>query len=134
MYELLAHGSPVKFDEFDLSYCRRMSMGRGFYFTSDFEMAKVYSGSLDPIVARIRIENPYEIDGLVASNADVMSWARMFKMPDARERLLEAGYDGVAYREGDFVEAVAFHSEQLEVLGRYPSFEVAELMPAGAGI
>jgi len=126
MDEILAHGSRAVFDEFDLAFCRRTSMGRGFYFTSDFDMAHVYSGGDDPLVARIRIGNPYEIDASEASTVRIMEWARIFKHPDAREQLLASGYDGVVFRDGDFIEAVAFHPEQIEILGRHPSFEAAE--------
>lgn len=90
-------------------------------------MAQVYSGGRDPVVARIRIENPYEIDAFTTSTADVAEWARMFKMADARERLIGSGYDGVVYREGVFLEVVAFHAEQIENLGRHPSFEAAQV-------
>jgi hypothetical protein len=126
MDEILAHGSKVVFDEFDLAFCRRTSMGRGVYFTNDFDMAQVYSSGSDPIVARICIENPYEIDADVVTTSDVMEWARIFKQPDAREQLIASGYDGVVFREGGFIEAVAFHTEQIETMGRHPSFAAAE--------
>ncbi|NTF17129.1 DUF3990 domain-containing protein [Agrobacterium rubi] len=123
---VLAHGSAADFDTFDLSFCRRTSMGRGFYFTSSFEMAQVYSGGRDPIVARVQLDNPYEIDALLVPSEDVMAWARIFRMADAREQLIGSGYDGVIFREGDFIEAVAFHPEQIESLGRQPSFAASE--------
>jgi hypothetical protein len=122
MYQLLA----ADFEEFDLSFCRRMSMGRGFYFTSDFGMAQVYSGGRSPIVARIQIDNPYEIDASKVSNADIMEWARIFKMGDARERMIASGYGGVVYREGDFIEAVAFQPTQITIMGRHLSLEEAD--------
>lgn len=100
-------------------------MGRGFYFTSDIRMAQVYSAGRDPVIARVTLENAYEIDGLEASTSDVWEWARVFRREDARERLLAAGYDGAIYREGDFIEAVAFMPEQIESLGRHPGFEEA---------
>lgn len=123
--QVLAHGSSADFEEFDLSFCRRHSMGRGFYFTSDIAMALVYSGGADPIIARITMDNPYEIGGTEVPSADVMEWAKVFKFPDAREQLIAAGYDGAVFREGDFIEAVAFHPGQIESLGRHPSFEEA---------
>ncbi len=104
-------------------------MGRGFYFSSDIGMAQVYSGGRDPVIARITMGNAYEIDGHEASTADVREWAGVFKFPDARERLLAAGYDGAIYREGDFIEAVAFRPEQIESFGRHPGFEDA--VPGG---
>lgn len=131
--QVLAHGSSADFEEFDLSFCRRNSMGRGFYFTSDIQMAQVYSAGRDPIIARVTLENAYEIDGLEASTSDVWEWARAFRREDARERLLAAGYDGAIYREGDFIEAVAFMPEQIENLGRHAGFEEA-LAAEGAKI
>lgn len=125
--KVLAHGTRASFVEFDLSFCQRTSMGRGFYFTSDIGMAQVYSGGMDPIVARISIDSPYEIDGHEVAPSQVMEWARVFKSPDAREQLIAAGYDGAIYREGEFIEAVVFCREQIEILGRYPSFEEAVL-------
>jgi hypothetical protein len=126
MDEILAHGTKAVFADFDLSFCRRTSMGRGFYFTSDFGMAQVYSGGEDPLVARIRIGNPYEIDAGEASTTRIMEWAKIFKHSDAREQLLATGYDGVVFRDGDFIEAVAFHPKQIEAMGRHPSFAAAE--------
>jgi hypothetical protein len=118
--KVLAHGTRASFVEFDLSFCQRTSMGRGFYFASDIEMAQVYSGGMDPIVAIVTLGNPYEIDGEEVTPRDVMEWARVFKSPGAREQLMVAGYDGAIYREGEFIEAVAFLPEQIEILGRHP--------------
>ncbi len=104
-------------------------MGRGFYFTSDIAMAHVYSGGMDPVVARITIDNPYEIDGNDAATSEVREWARVFRFPDAREQLMAMGYDGVVYREGSFVEVSAFHAEQIESLGRHFSLEIVSPEP-----
>lgn len=126
--QVLAHGSSADFEDFDLSFCRRNSMGRGFYFTSDIRMAQVYSGGMDPIIARITMDNPYEIDGDEVSTAEISEWAKVFKHPDAREQLIAAGYDGAVYREGSFIEVSVFHPAQIESLGRHASFEEAVAM------
>lgn len=88
-------------------------------------MARLYAGGRDPNIARLHIAQPYEIDSHEATTAEVRAWSRIFSFEDAREQLIDQGFDGVVFREGDYIEVVAFHPEQIESMGRHPSFEAA---------
>jgi hypothetical protein len=114
---------------FDISYCKEGgAMGRGFYFSNDIALARQYSGGDLPIVAMITLENPYELDRDAVSFRERLVWGRMFRPNvDARERMISAGYDGVLFREGDYVEAVVFYPEQIESFGRRASLKDIEI-------
>lgn len=126
---LVCHGSRAEFDEFDLAFTPEAgsAMSRGFYFTNDIEMGRRYSGGADPYVATVSLENPYELDRDAVTFEERLTWGRAFR-PNrgSRERLIEAGYDGVVFREDDYVEVVVFFPEQIENYGRRASFEEVE--------
>jgi hypothetical protein len=127
---ILCHGTTTDFEEdgFDLSHCKEGgAMGRGFYFSNDVALGRQYSGGDLPIVAMITLENPYELDRDAVTYEERLGWGRMFRPNvDARERMIAAGYDGVLFREGDYVEAVVFYPEQIESYGRRAILEDLE--------
>ena len=59
----LCHGTDSEFQGFNVNECNECgAFGRGFYFSNDFELERVYSDGLDPVVAKVTLQNPYILD------------------------------------------------------------------------
>ncbi|TXR47026.1 hypothetical protein [Phyllobacterium endophyticum] len=57
------HGTDADFKGFDLSECNDSgAFGRGFYFSNDMELERQYSSGLDPVVAKVTLQNPYIVE------------------------------------------------------------------------
>ena len=119
----LCHGTAAEFQGFDVNECNQCgAFGRGFYFSNDFELERVYSNGLDPVVAKVTFQNPYVLDVNLPDD-EYLAAARIFRpVRNARERLIELGHDGVLLRQDGSVEAVAFYPGQIESHGRRPDF------------
>mgnify|MGYP001424656359 FL=1 len=111
---VLCHGSREDIDEFDLAMTRDgCTYGRGFYFTNDIGLGRVYSDGGDPYVVRITYENPYVVDLDLPYEERVGS--RMFRPNNGvRERLVDLGYDCVVVLQEGYVEMVVLHPEMIE--------------------
>jgi hypothetical protein len=121
----LCHGTDSEFQGFNVNECNECgAFGRGFYFSNDFELERVYSDGLDPVVAKVTLQNPYILDGCLPHD-EYLAASRIFRpVRHARERLIGLGYDGVVLRQDSHVETVAFYPSQIHSYGRRPDFPI----------
>ena len=112
------HGSPKEFEEFKLEYAgSKLAFGRGFYFVNDKRLAKSYSGEEGTVYScYIKMENPYVIKSPEMTFKEQLDRTRIFhKNPNAREDLIQMGYDGVMVKEDDgYMEVVVFQPNQIK--------------------
>lgn len=123
----LCHGTDSEFHGFNVNECNECgAFGRGFYFSNDFELERVYSNGLDPVVAKVTLQNPYILDVNLPDD-EYLAAARVFRpVRHARERIIGLGYDGVLLRQDSYVEAVAFYPRQIDSYGRRPDFPIPD--------
>ena len=110
----LCHGTDSEFQGFNFNECNECgAFGRGFYFSNDFELERIYSNGLDPVVAKVTMQNPYILD-MNLPDDEYLAASRVFRpIEHARERIIGLGYDGVLLRRDSYVEAVAFYPRQI---------------------
>lgn len=116
--EIMYHGSPKDFKEFNLEYCNNnLAFGKGFYFTNDRKLGKQYAGENGVNYAcYIKMTNPYIVQSPEMSFDEHLKKSRIFRNnPNAREDLIQQGYDGVMIKEDDgYMEVVVFNPNQIK--------------------
>ena len=124
---ILCHGTDADFKGFVLSECNDSgAFGRGFYFSNDMELERQYSNGLDPVVAMVRLQNPYILDKRL-SHDEWIAATRIFRpIEHARERLIGMGYDGVLLLQDSYIEVVAFYPRQIQGYGRRHDLAIPE--------
>ena len=127
MPKIVKHGTPNKFETFDLNKCGSHNdagwLGTGFYFYGDNDYeASHYAGSNGTVMeCYLNIRNPY-----IASyeDKDRLSELNSKEASDEfRAMLEEEGYDGVFYNDDLDEEWVAFYPEQIRLAN---SFDINE--------
>ncbi|CAN7209488.1 hypothetical protein LJR231_000616 [Phyllobacterium sp. LjRoot231] len=124
---ILCHGTHADFKGFDPSeYNESGAFGSGFYFSNDIELEQEYSNGLDPVVAKVTLQNPYILDKSLPYD-QCLAASRVFRpIEHARERLIGQGYDGVLLIQDTYVEVVAFYPRQIESHGRRPDLSIKD--------
>ncbi|WP_271899655.1 hypothetical protein [Candidatus Phyllobacterium onerii] len=124
---ILCHGTDADFRGFDFSECNDSgAFGRGFYFSNDMELERQYSNGLDPVVAKVTLQNPYVLDKRVSYDEWIAA-TRIFRpIEHARERLIGLGYDGVLLLQDSYVEVVAFYPRQIQSFDRSPDLAIPD--------
>ena len=89
-------------------------------------MGKEYSNGLDPVVAKVTLQNHYILDKSLPYDQRLAAARVFWKSKDARERLIAQGYDGVLLTQDSCVEVVAFYPEQIESYGRRPDLSISD--------
>ena len=119
---ILCHGTDADFRGFDFSECNDSgAFGRGFYFSNDMQLERQYSNGLDPIIARVTLQNPY----IFGKRLSYDEWIAA-PIEHARERLIGMGYDGVLILQDSYVEVVAFYPRQIQGYGRHPHLAIPD--------
>jgi len=113
---LMWHGTTKKFTVFDKSFLAPSgAYGPGFYFTSDYELAKMYSGDGEPVPAYLSIKKPWTQD-----RDEPYDSPRHRSFRGMSGQLRKKGYDGVLVIEGNYREAVALEPEQIMIVTGAP--------------
>jgi len=124
---IVCHGTDADFKGFDFSECNDSgAFGRGFYFSNDMELERQYSNGLDPVVAKVTLQNPYIIEKSLPYDGWITA-TRIFRpIEHARERLIGLGYDGVVLLQDGYVEVVAFYPRQIQNYGRRSELSIVD--------
>jgi len=109
---LMWHGTTKKFSRFDKSFLSPSgAFGSGFYFTNDYELAKLYSNGGEPIAAYLSIKRPW-----TQHRDKPYGSAKHPSFHGMSGHLEERGYDGVLVIEREYREVVALHPEQITII------------------
>lgn len=141
--EIFYHGTQNDFSHFDYDMIGSSSgnmgfLGKGFYFSKDYDIAKCYGKVLS---VKLDIINPFILDGILSDDTiDILNrvsdtYAFEYGMsavdaynglsygitdfPEMAELITEGleslGYDGVVYNNGK--EVVCFTASDIQILG-----------------
>lgn len=114
------HGTDSEFSAFDLDKTDAREkgwFGKGFYFSSNEEMAKGYGKNVKPYF--LKLSNPFQFWGHQKDFADSfgVDYHKDYERysETIREKLIELGYDGVIAHSVWGLEYVAFYPEQIKL-------------------
>lgn len=118
---VLYHGTDKNFDKFDNEKQKGGTLGKGFYFSSSYELAKNVKKNAIVKSVYLSLQNPIIIPKNKIWLTVVLEKIPEFKNAKTREEMQkiikDAGYDGFIWNHSNNTEYVVFDNSQIKIKG-----------------
>ena len=116
---VLYHGTDKNFDKFDNEKQKGGTLGKGFYFSSSYKLAKNVKKNANVKSVYLSLQNPIIIPKNKIWLSIVLEKIPEFKNAKTREEMQkiikDAGYDGFIWNHSDNTEYVVFDNSQIRI-------------------
>ena len=111
------HGSDNKFNTFDIEKIYRAGLGKGFYFTSNYEKANNYGINVFAVFLKIIIPATVKGSNSESDLKDLFKLSSTSTEEEIRKKAIYLNYDGVIKlnKKNEFSEVVVFNSNQIKL-------------------